>query len=514
MEGIKKRIFYIFLALHVIFWTLLQLLRNVISLDSMEAIQWGELLSFGTNKHPPLSGWLMAGFYNLLGKHEILIYLLGQLCLLVGFIFVYKLAKFFMTKEKAFCATMVLEFCFYYTYYIYVNSYNCNVLLMGLVPVVIYYFYKSVSQNKTLDWITFGITSGLAFLGKYQIVFVFLGMLLYLLISDREQFKKSGMYLAILTGSIVILPHVIWLFKNDFFSFTYMLDRTASETHNMPLILVKLSHITYPIKFIGDQILAVLPCVGVYLFLIFQSVSNLSLPDKEEKNFIMKFKNFALDKVDISSKKSIFLLCIGIIPILFHSIMGLITGSRVPGIWGSIMVSFVGVLLFYFIPIKFNKDSYTYFVKWCYFGLFASLITVGIFGILQTKYFIAYPTSKTMTDFDKLWDEKTNNSPLKYVAGDIKHCFHFKFYHSDHPTVILETFGHKNPWVDHEDIIKSGAIVVGEDEADVIQRTKEAIILLPNDYKITPEKYTMSVCNKIGKCEENEFFYTIIPPAK
>ncbi len=90
MEGIKKRIFYIFLALHVIFWTLLQLLRNVISLDSMEAIQWGELLSFGTNKHPPLSGWLMAGFYNLLGKHEILIYLLGQLCLLVGFIFVYK----------------------------------------------------------------------------------------------------------------------------------------------------------------------------------------------------------------------------------------------------------------------------------------------------------------------------------------------------------------------------------------------------------------------------------------
>jgi hypothetical protein len=178
------------------------------------------------------------------------------------------------------------------------------------------------------------------------------------------------------------------------------------------------------------------------------------------------------------------------------------------------MVSFVGVLLFYFIPIKFNKDSYTYFVKWCYFGLFASLITVGIFGILQTKYFIAYPTSKTMTDFDKLWDEKTNNSPLKYVTGDMGYCFHFKFYHPNHPTVILETFGHKNPWVDHEDIIKSGAIVVGEDEADVIQRTKEAIILLPNDYKITPEKYTMSVCNKIGKCEENEFFYTIIPPAK
>jgi hypothetical protein len=228
----------------------------------------------------------------------------------------------------------------------------------------------------------------------------------------------------------------------------------------------------------------------------------------------MNFGNLLSEKVDLKNKNSIFLLCTGIIPILLLGFMGVITGSRVPGIWGSAMVSMAGILIFYFLPIKFNKDSYTYFAKWCYFGLFASLITVGIFGILQTKYFIAYPTGKTMTDFDKLWDEKTNNSPLKYVAGDIKHCFHFKFYHSDHPTVILETFGHKNPWVDHEDILKSGAIVVGEDEADVIQRTKEAIILLPNDYKITPEKYTMSVCNKIGKCEENEFFYTIIPPAK
>ena len=498
MEGIKKRIFYIFLALHAIFWTLLQLIRNTISIDAMEAISWGELLSFGTNKHPPLSGWLMAGFYNFLGKSDILVYILGQLCLLVGFIFIYKLAKFFISKEKAFCASMILEFCFYYTYGIFIDNYNCNVLLMGLIPVVTYYFYKSVNQNKAKDWLIFGITSGLAFLGKYQIVFIFLGMLLYLLISDREQFRKKGMYLAILTGSIVILPHVIWLFKNDFFSFAYMIERTESESHNMPLILVKLSHITYPLKFIGDQILAVLPCAVVYLFLMFQS----------------NFKNTTFKNVDIFSKKSVFLICIGIVPILSHSIMGLITGSRVPGIWGSIMVCFVGILLFYFLPIKFNKESFNYFAKLCYFGLFASLIAVGTFGVLQTKFFIAYPKNKIMSDFTNIWDIQNNNVPLKYVTGHIKYCFYFNVYHPQHPKVILETFGYKNPWVDHEDILKSGVIIVGGDEEDVIQRTKETVILLPKDYEITPEKYIMNVCNKIGKCEKHEFFYTIIPPVK
>lgn len=514
MDKIKQRVFYIFLALHAILWSVIQLLRNTISIDAMEAISWGELVSFGTNKHPPLSGWLMASFYDFLGKSDILVYILGQLCLLIGFIFIYKLAKFFMSKEKAFCATMILEFCFYYTYGIFIDNYNCNVLLMGLIPVVTYYFYKSVNQNKTKDWIIFGITSGLAFLGKYQIVFIFLGMFLYLLLKDREQFKKKGMYLAILAGSLVIIPHVIWLFNNDFFSFAYMIERTESESHNLPLILVKLSHITYPLKFLGDQILAVLPCIAVYLFLIFQTIKGRPLPVREEMNTIMVFKNFVFEKCDIFSKESTFLICVGIAPIIFHSIMGFITGSRVPGIWGSIMVSFVGIILFYFLPIKFNKESFSYFAKWCYAALFISLIVVGTFGILQTKFFIAYPKNKVMSDFTNIWNIKTDNTQLKYVTGNIKYCFYFNVYHPQHPKVILETFGHKNPWVSHEDIPKSGVIIVGDDEDDVIQRTKESIILLPKDYKITPEKYTMNVCNKLGKCKKHEMYYTIIPPVK
>ncbi len=493
MEFIKKRIFYIFLIVNMLLWSCLQLTRNIISIDAMEAITWGNLISFGTNKHPPLSGWLISGFYHLTGGSDFAVYLLGQLCILVGFIFIYKLAKFFVSEEKAFCSTMILEACIYYTYYIYIDNFNCNVLLMAFWPMVTYYFYKSLKENQTKDWLLFGLTSGLAFLGKYQIVFLFFAMFIYLIIADRKQFKQKGMYLAILTGLIVIAPHVIWLFNNDFFSFAYMIDRTASETHNLPLILVKLSHLFYPVKFIVDQILVIGGCITIYLLTALHA------------------KNISTNK-DGNKSDKIFLLSVGILPILAQGFMAVYTGSRVPGIWGSIMIGFSGILLFYFFPIKFKKDTFYYFSKWVFASMIISAIVLVNFAIFHTKSFIAFPYQKIIPDFNQKWEMKNGSAELKYVGGNMEVVFPFKYYNPKNPTVILESFGHKNPWIDHEDVIHSGALIVAKDEEDLTRLVKDMIYLLPENYKIEVEKYDYKVCNKINKCKEKEIYYSIIPP--
>ena len=488
---IKKKLFYIFLIIQACLWAVLQLTRNIISLDSMEAITWGELLSFGTNKHPPLSGWLMGGIYNAFGQFDILVYALGQICLFVGFIYVYKLAKEFMSEEKAFCASMILEFCFYYSYYIYVNSYNCNVVMMGLWPIVAYYFYKSVKYDRIKDWILFGLTSGLAFLDKYQIVFLFIGMFLYLIFADREQFKRKGLYLSILVGSIVILPHVIWLFRNDFFSFAYMFERAEISNSATSKFAIILNHFIYPIKFIGDQILAVLPCVGIYLILGIQA-RNIKIVNP------------------FNSKDIIFLLSIGVIPIIAQGLMGAVTGSRVPGMWGTIMVSSVGILLFTFFPIEFKENTYKFFLKLAYLGLFVSLISVGFFAIFQTQHFIAFPHN-TVDELNKIWEERTN-SELKYVTGNMEYVFQFKFYNPKRPQVILDTFGHKNPWIEDENILKSGFIAIDKSEEMLVNRVKNTVEKFPENVEIIPEVYTMNVCNKLNRCKNSSFYYTIIPP--
>ena len=491
----KNTMFYLFLFVNAICWTLIQLFRNAVGDDALEAISWGSLADFGTNKHPPLSGWLAGGFYNILGQHDFAVYILGQICILLGSIFIYKLAKFFIEDEKALCAPMILSSSYYYTFIIFKDSFNCNVLSMWLWPMIIYYFYKSLKMNKITDWILFGISSGLGVLAKYQIAFLFLAMFIYLIICERKQFKQKGLYIAFVTGLLIILPHIIWLYKTDFFSFIYITGRTNIGAHNTPTFLVRFGRVFFPIKFLADQILSLLPCIILYILLAIQA-----------KN--IKYKN-----ENGKTEDKIFLLILGIAPILIQGMIPLLTGTRVMGVWGSIMVSMAGIMLFYFFPIEFKQNTYKFFIKSIYVIMSLWLISMFIFSQLQTKLAISYPYQTIMKDFDSMWNSRTNNAPLKYVGGYLSYVFQFNVYNKNHPTVILETFNHENPWIDPEDVIKSGAIILVKKPEQLEQKSRELITMLPENYRIIPEKYEFTITNKWKTKSKNYvFYYVIIPP--
>ena len=49
-------VFYIFILTHLIFWTLIPTLTNHnLPLDTIEKLAWGNNLSWGFTKHPPMS---------------------------------------------------------------------------------------------------------------------------------------------------------------------------------------------------------------------------------------------------------------------------------------------------------------------------------------------------------------------------------------------------------------------------------------------------------------------------
>ena len=442
MEQVKKRLFYVFLLVQAFLWVLISLTRQIASVDAMEAVAWGDLISLGTNKHPPLSGWLMGIFYNLFGQHDIAIYVLGEVCIVVGLIFVYKLAKYFLSEEKAMCSAMIMSICFYYTYHTYINNYNCNIISMGLWPVIAYYFYKSVKENKIKDWVIFGITAGLGVLAKYQVVLLFMAFFFYLVFFDRKQLKQKGLYIASLFGILTILPHAIWLYKTDFFSLIYIMSRTEVSSGNTPSFLLPFGRIIFPIKFYLNQIMAILPCVALYLILA------------------LKEKNISVNKSSENLPEKVFILLVGLLPIFILGATGAISNSRVIGAWGSTMLSYIGLILFYFFPIKFSEKTFDYFIKWLYAIVIMWVVGIRIFAVFQTQSDISYPKIKIMSDFDNIWAKETNNAELKYVGGNLDDTFQFRLYNSQHPTVILETFGYKNPWINHEDVLKSGAIIM------------------------------------------------------
>lgn len=493
-ETIKKKIFYLFLAINAALWTLLQCLRDVMSIDAMEAISWGELISFGTNKHPPLTGWLAAPIYNFTGHNDISIYILGQICVLVGFVYIYKLAKNFISEDKAICAVLILESCYYYNYNIFIDNFNCNIILLALWPLIAYYFYESVKNDKLKDWILFGIFSGLAFLGKYQIAFFLFALFIYLIISDRKQFFCKGLWIAVATGFLIIIPHLIWVYNHDFFCLTYMINRAESDAVDISLMQSILNRIFYPVKFYADQILAILGCIGMYLITVLQTKNKIRINDNENTN----------DKI--------FLLSIFLVPIISLGLLGIITGDRVPGIWGSTMAGYTGLILFYFFPFEFKQDTFKFFIKLSTVVMVGFGLAIFLFWTVQTKRYISIPIKQITTDINSEWTKETNGAPLKYVGGNLRYSFVYRYYNPEKPHTVLETFGYKNPWENHKDILKSGALVIVNEPEDLDILTKEVITLLPEDYQIKQKEYNYKICNKFNVCEDDTLYYTIIPP--
>ena len=61
-------LFYIFLLVHLVLWTVVPTLVNQnLPLDTIEALAWGSNLDWGFNKHPPASAFFIEFFYQLFG---------------------------------------------------------------------------------------------------------------------------------------------------------------------------------------------------------------------------------------------------------------------------------------------------------------------------------------------------------------------------------------------------------------------------------------------------------------
>jgi hypothetical protein len=244
--------------------------------------------------------------------------------------------------------------------------------------------------------------------------------------------------------------------------------------------------------------MAVLPCIILYLIIA------------------LKEKNISINNEKNNMHEKGYILLIGLLPILILGATGAISNSRVIGAWGSAMLSYIGVILFYFFPIKFEKNTFKIFVKLLYTVVIAWIIGIGIFSLIQIQPEIRYPNKLIMSDFDNLWAAQTNNSELKYVGGYIDYVFQFRLHNKKHPTVILDTFGYKNPWIDHNDVMHSGAIFILS--RNTVEKwnniIRNSIILLPSDYKIKYNEYKYEICNVAGKCSTKNFYYSINPPQK
>ncbi len=426
-----NNIFFIFALSHLIIWTLVPALSNKnLPLDTIEALAWGSNLDWGFNKHPPMSAFFSEVFFKIFGAQDWAYYLLSQIFIIITFYFIFKFAfEIFRNIQLSLISVLLIEAIYFYNFT--TPEFNVNVCQLPFWSLVVYYSWKiyDTKNIKILDCFLIGLFAAIGFLSKY--LFIYLLFSIFLLFAYLIIFKKTKKfdfkYLIVVEVFLVLLvPHLVWLFNNEFITVTYGLKRTGLEGSGI------LDHLKYPIIFLGKQIGILIP----FFFLIYLLVNKI------------KFK------IDLKDKKLLFLIFINIIPVILILITSLITGSKIRTMWMTPFYLFFGVFFVYLFQSQINIKKIDSFLYVFLFLFFLSPILYSYESITRKDKRTDYPGKEIAAKVQFIWDQDFDKE-IQFVTGDEWKAGNLSYHLKSRPR--WEGFTKK------ETLIKSSLFICVED---------------------------------------------------
>jgi len=389
-----NKLFYIFILIHLILWTLTPALTNRnLPLDNIEALAWGSNLDWGFNKHPPGSAFFSEMFFKIFGPQDWAFYLLSQVFVAISFIFVFKFAEeLFKDKTLSLISVLLLEGIYFYNFT--TPEFNVNVCQLPFWALCVYYSWKLFDKQEVTfkDCFLLGVFAAIGFLSKYLFIYLLIAidLLFFYIIFIKKYQKFDFKYLISLEIFIVLLiPHLIWLTKNDYVTIIYGLERTGLENSNLS------DHIIYPLLFLGKQILILTPFILMSFFLI--------------KKF--KFKK------SLKDKKLLFLIFINLIPIVLIFLTSMITGSKIRTMWMTPFYLFFGVLIVYIFQSQINLKKLNRFTVVFLILFFLSPFTYAYISITKIDKRTDYPGKEIAIKTQYAWEQQFN-STINVVYGN------------------------------------------------------------------------------------------------
>ena len=380
----------LFLILHLFFWTLAPSISNInLPLDTIEALAWGSNLEWGFNKHPPLSAFAVEIFYTIFDSNDWAYYLLSQIFVVVSLIYVWKFSNEIF-NEKIYSLLSVLTLSGIYYYNFTTPEFNVNVSQLPFWALTVYFFWKSINSNNRINWILFGIFSALGFLSKYLFIYILLAIFFYFILNIKIYKKFITNYLLSIAISLAILtPHFIWLFKNNFITIVYGLNRSALTNTTW------VDHLENPLVFIFKQILILIP----FFIMIF---------------ILLKKFNF---KFNLKNKKNLFLVSINLIPIILILFTSIVSGAKIRTMWMTPFYLFFGTL---FIEIFRKNIDLKKIRKFLIFFLFLFILSPAIYlgiSIYDKNKRTDFPGKEIARLVQNKWNDNFVND-IKIVIGD------------------------------------------------------------------------------------------------
>ena len=387
-------VFFIFILSHLIVWTLVPSLTNQnLPLDTIEALAWGSNLDWGFNKHPPMSAFFSEVFFQIFGAQDWIYYLLSQIFVLIAFYYVFKLANEILGNIKlSLISVLLLESIYFYNFTS--PEFNVNICQLPFWSLVVYYSWRiyDAKEIKFTDCFLLGLFAAFGFLSKYLFIYILLAidLLFIYLIFIKKTKKFDFKYLISIEVFVVLLvPHFIWLFNNDFITFSYGLKRTGLEGSGI------LDHLQYPFIFLFKQIGILIP----FFFLIYLLIKKIK------------------PKINFKNKKTLFLIFINILPIVLMFLTSLITGSKIRTMWMTPFYLFFGILFVHLFQTQINLKKINFFLYGFLFLFFLSPILYSFESVYKTDKRTDYPGKEIATKVQIIWDQDFDKE-IQFVTGN------------------------------------------------------------------------------------------------
>ena len=400
-----SKIYFLFLFFHMALWTLIPAISNInLPLDTIEVLAWGSNLDWGFGKHPPFSALAAEIFYTIFGSNDWAYYFLSQIFVTISFIYVWKLSnEIFEDKIYSLLSVLVLSGIIFFNFT--TPEFNVNISQLPFWALTVYYFWKSISTNKKINWILFAIFSALGFLSKYLFIYILTAIFIYF-IFNLKRYKKliPNYFLSIIVSLIILMPHFYWLLENDFATISYGLNRSTINE------VFLIDHFKNPLIFLIKQIIILIP----FLIMIFMLLKKSKL------------------KINLNNKKILFLISITIIPILLVLITSIITGAKIRTMWMTPFYLFFGILFIEILRKNIDlKNLKRFYIFFSFFFILSPLIYLSISIFDDTKR-TDYQGKEISRLVQNKWNDNFIND-IKIVVGDEWHAGNLSYHLASRP---------------------------------------------------------------------------------
>lgn len=207
---------------------------------------WSRDLAWGYYDHPPMVAlWAKIGFYLL--ENELGNRLIAIIFASLGFVLLGKLLEIKNGRQ------LQLYVCLFFSMVLFqvfgfVNTPDAPLLFFGIL-----YFYvlkKFLKQPSIWNSLGLGLAMALLIYSKYHGILL---IIFSLLPHTFKLIKSKYFYIAVFTGILCYVPHIIWQFNHDFVSLQYHLVRRNVKT-------------TFKLNNLGDYLLSLIWASSPLLF--------------------------------------------------------------------------------------------------------------------------------------------------------------------------------------------------------------------------------------------------------